>query len=288
MKRNVYSQCSQPIASDLKPSNIGFDEEGKVKIFDFGLAREFVAGSPMKKPRLMTGGTGTPRYMAPEVAKMEKSYGLPADVYSFSILLWQIVTKRTPYGQISSPTEFAAKVVKGNLRPNLAHVESESIRNILENGWSADPGARPTFSHMREMLEDYLRDMQQTPMQERRCWSWSLSRSGHDQACRRNPGRYDENVRSAQPKRCVCVVPNDAVDVGCNQKPCQRSNCDDDPVTSSIMNLRRHRFRNRETCASTVSDVLVDQEQEDDRDRASNTSTKTCLMGELECSWSQL
>jgi serine/threonine protein kinase len=104
----------------------------------------------------MTGGTGTPRYMAPEVAKMDKSYGFPADVYSFSILLWQIVTKCIPYGRISSPTEFAAKVVKGNLRPDLTHVKSESLRDILENGWTADPGARHSFSDIREKLDNYL------------------------------------------------------------------------------------------------------------------------------------
>ena len=113
----------------------------------------------------MTGGTGTPRYMAPEVAKMDESYGFPADVYSFSILLWQIVTRRIPYGHISTPTEFAAKVVKGNQRPNLAYVECESLRGILENGWTTDPGARHSFSDIREKLDKYLRRQEQECLQ---------------------------------------------------------------------------------------------------------------------------
>lgn len=44
-----YLHSKKVIFRDLKPTNIGFDEEGRVKIFDFGLAREFVEGSRMKK-----------------------------------------------------------------------------------------------------------------------------------------------------------------------------------------------------------------------------------------------
>ena len=104
----------------------------------------------------MTGGTGTPRYMAPEVSKMDGSYGYPADVYSYSILLWQIVTKRTPYERIPSPKELADLVHNKNLRPNLAKVESALLRNLLEDGWSADPKARPSFSQILEVLENYV------------------------------------------------------------------------------------------------------------------------------------
>ncbi|KAI2493680.1 protein tyrosine kinase [Fragilaria crotonensis] len=168
-----YLHSKKVIFRDLKPSNIGFDDEGRVKIFDFGLARELGRDSSAKKPRLMTGGTGTPRYMAPEVAKMDKSYGFPADVYSFSILLWQVVTKRIPYGRISSPTEFAAKVVNGNQRPSLKHVESESLRDILENGWTADPKARHSFSDIREKLDNYLcrQEQEHSPTNKQKSWS---------------------------------------------------------------------------------------------------------------------
>jgi serine/threonine protein kinase len=52
---------------DLKPSNIGFDSKDEVRIFDFGLAREHILDTNgrknLAKPRLMTGGAGTPRYM---------------------------------------------------------------------------------------------------------------------------------------------------------------------------------------------------------------------------------
>ena len=215
----------------------------------------------MKKVRLMTGGTGTPRYMAPEVAKMQKSYGLPADVYSFSILLWQIVTIRTPFGHISCPTEFASRVVKGGLRPNLACVESASIRNFLENGWSVDPAARHTFSHIRGMLENYLGENRQT-MSKQRSWTSSLKRSG-DARQRRNISKgFFESVRSRQSARNVRVVSNDVIDVGFFCKPEKQcgSSSRDDPVNSSTVQQRRRRFMNAETCAS--SSCNLDQERE--------------------------
>jgi serine/threonine protein kinase len=101
----------------------------------------------------MTGGAGTPRYMAPEVARMERSYGFPADVYSFTILLWQIITDRVPYASIASGVEFAAKVVNGNVRPNLKYVDSDLLKKLLFAGWASDPERRPTFSLIVKVLQ---------------------------------------------------------------------------------------------------------------------------------------
>eukprot|EP00543_Licmophora_paradoxa_P018116 CAMPEP_0202477130 /NCGR_PEP_ID=MMETSP1360-20130828/93784_1 /ASSEMBLY_ACC=CAM_ASM_000848 /TAXON_ID=515479 /ORGANISM="Licmophora paradoxa, Strain CCMP2313" /LENGTH=320 /DNA_ID=CAMNT_0049104365 /DNA_START=36 /DNA_END=995 /DNA_ORIENTATION=+ len=76
------------IYRDLKPDNIGFDVRGDVKIFDFGLAKEISPDSQSKDGTYnLTGDTGSPRYMAPEVA-LDKSYNETVDVYSFGILLW--------------------------------------------------------------------------------------------------------------------------------------------------------------------------------------------------------
>jgi serine/threonine protein kinase len=63
---------------DLKPDNVGFDVDGIVKIFDFGLARDL---GFVRRSGEMLGFTGTPRYMANEVGE-GKQYGLKVDVYS--------------------------------------------------------------------------------------------------------------------------------------------------------------------------------------------------------------
>jgi serine/threonine protein kinase len=105
----------------------------------------------------MTWGVGTPRYMAPEVSVTSGTYGFPADVYSFTILMWQIVTTRTPFASILSPAELASKVLNENKRPSTTHVDcSDSLKSLMESGWSADPAQRPTFTVVCEKLEKML------------------------------------------------------------------------------------------------------------------------------------
>src|SRR5688500_1531551 len=85
------------IYRDIKPDNIGFDVRGDVKIFDFGLAREF---DPLQRDDdglfHFTADTGSPRYMAPEVA-LGQPYDERVDVYSFCILAWQMFALETPF-----------------------------------------------------------------------------------------------------------------------------------------------------------------------------------------------
>lgn len=172
---NVHKSCYRAIAnipaplthvklySDLKPANIGFNEHGRIKIFDFGLSREVnedtltSSEQHTSQPRLMTGGAGTPRYMAPEVATMDSSYGFPADVYSFSILLWQIVTTQTPFANIVCPVQFASKVFKDNKRPSMKYAEFEELKTLLRAGWSVNPDQRPSFFNVRQDLINILR-----------------------------------------------------------------------------------------------------------------------------------
>ena len=88
---------------------------------------------------------------------MSDTYGFPADVYSFTILLWQIVTSKTPFASILSPTELASKVVNENKRPSLAKIDySYALMSLMESGWSADPTERPTFSVICGELEKIL------------------------------------------------------------------------------------------------------------------------------------
>ena len=56
--------CCSIVYRDLKPDNIGFDVRGDVKIFDFGLAKEFNPANVLDDGTYkLTGDTGSPRYM---------------------------------------------------------------------------------------------------------------------------------------------------------------------------------------------------------------------------------
>lgn len=78
---------------DLKPANVLFDEEGRAKLVDFGLARLQDEGTLTRSGTLL----GTPGYMSPEQAEGLKEIGPATDVYGLGALLYAALTGRPPF-----------------------------------------------------------------------------------------------------------------------------------------------------------------------------------------------
>lgn len=140
------------IYRDLKPDNIGFDSDGVVRMFDFGLAKEL--RDEMKTQNglyRLTGFTGSIRYMAPEVG-LKKPYNQKADVYSFSMLLWYIMALEPPYG-FYTPEMFLARVFKQGHRPVTMADWPENISQMMKRCWDVRLNVRPNFSIIMEVLK---------------------------------------------------------------------------------------------------------------------------------------
>ena len=133
---------------DLKPSNIGFDQSGSVKIFDFGLAvRIPTSGKGVK------GKVGTLRYMAPETRR-GKRYSYPVDVYAYAILLWQIITARVPFEEdIPMSTIVSTKDMSYDKRPDLKYIESKKLSELLKSSWKTNPEERLTLDELMPELQ---------------------------------------------------------------------------------------------------------------------------------------
>lgn len=147
------------IYRDLSPDNVGFDVRGEVKIFDFGLAKELLPSSKLPDGNYkLTGYTGSLRYMAPEVV-LCKPYNASADVFSFGILLWQIITCVTPYKGYSVKM-YETFVVEKGYRPTDATgkvaVLPEKLNNLVESCWSDKPKERPTAEDTRAILKSFI------------------------------------------------------------------------------------------------------------------------------------
>lgn len=147
------------IYRDLSPDNIGFDVRGEVKIFDFGLAKELLPTSKQEDGNYkLTGYTGSLRYMAPEVV-LCKPYNESADVFSFGILLWQIISCVTPY-QGFSVKMYESLVVEKGFRPDdpKAKIDSwpKELKKLMTSCWSSNTKARPTLEDARATLRNFI------------------------------------------------------------------------------------------------------------------------------------
>ncbi|KAF8033920.1 hypothetical protein BT93_C0258 [Corymbia citriodora subsp. variegata] len=87
----LHEQKPRVIHRDLKPSNIFLDDAMHARVADFGHAR-FLGEEELA----LTGETGTYVYMAPEVIRCEP-YDKKCDVYSFGVILNELVTGEHPY-----------------------------------------------------------------------------------------------------------------------------------------------------------------------------------------------
>lgn len=92
--------------------------------------------------------------MAPEVIE-NTNYTIKADVYSYSIIIWEICARKTPYGDMSlQQIGYYVTVKKG--RPDKALIPShtpQALIKLMEQCWDSEPNNRPSF----DQIIDYLK-----------------------------------------------------------------------------------------------------------------------------------
>lgn len=143
----AYLHSRNVIHRDLKPSNILLTREHRTKISDFGMS---VANTGQE----LTAETGTYRYMAPEVIRHEK-YSSNADVYSFGLCLWQLITREVPFATMT-PIQAAYAVAEGR-RPTIPSSIPRRLQEIIMACWDQDSRKRPSFTFIAMALADYVR-----------------------------------------------------------------------------------------------------------------------------------
>ena len=140
-----YLHKRRIVHRDLKAANLLLDDVGTVKIADFGVSRV------LDPHGVMTAETGTYRWMAPEVIE-HSPYRESADVYSFGIVLWELVTGQVPYNAMT-PLQAAVGVVQKGLRPEIPPTCPPAISELMRVCWTRNPQDRPTFEVLKQRVE---------------------------------------------------------------------------------------------------------------------------------------
>ncbi|KAK8945838.1 Serine/threonine-protein kinase HT1 [Platanthera guangdongensis] len=155
-----YLHQNNIIHRDLKTANILMDENEVVKVADFGVARVKTQSG------VMTAETGTYRWMAPEVIE-HKPYDHKADVFSFAIMIWELLTGKLPYEYLT-PLQAAVGVVQKALRPTIPKHTNVKLAGLLEKCWQQDPALRPDFSEILDKLQLIAKEVKEEPEDRRK------------------------------------------------------------------------------------------------------------------------
>jgi tRNA A-37 threonylcarbamoyl transferase component Bud32 len=90
----AYAHQRQVLHRDIKPSNVLLAPDGGIYLADFGLARMAQSGESTLSSDVMMG---TPHYISPEQARGERDLDARTDIYSFGVLLYELVVGRVPF-----------------------------------------------------------------------------------------------------------------------------------------------------------------------------------------------
>ncbi|CAG2246792.1 TNNI3K [Mytilus edulis] len=139
----------QPIIHrDLNSHNILLDEDGHALVADFGESR-FLRSTEDN----MTKQPGNLRWMAPEIFTQCNKYSIKADIFSYSLCLWELLSGELPFSHLK-PAAAAAEMAYHNTRPPIAVTFPKPIVAFLQRGWHANPEDRPEFREILPFIEE--------------------------------------------------------------------------------------------------------------------------------------
>jgi serine/threonine-protein kinase len=134
-----YAHRNGVVHRDVKPGNLLRNDDGVVKLADFGIAKATEQSSITQAGSVL----GTAAYLAPEQARGEDA-GAASDLYSLAVVAYQLLSGRLPY-EASSLSELVVKQQREAPFP-LEQMNPDvppTLAKAIEYGLSIDPGARP-------------------------------------------------------------------------------------------------------------------------------------------------
>ncbi|XP_050367232.1 uncharacterized protein LOC126785660 [Argentina anserina] len=159
-----YLHSKNIVHFDLKCDNLLVNLKDPLrpicKVGDFGLSK-------IKRNTLVTGGVrGTLPWMAPELLSGSSSkVSEKVDVFSFGIVLWEILTGEEPYANMHYGAIIGG-IVNNTLRPHVPGYCDAEWKLLMEQCWAPDPTIRPSFTEIARRLRVMSAACQTKPQQQ--------------------------------------------------------------------------------------------------------------------------
>ena len=118
------------------------------KISGFNISRE-ISGIFVEKVSKVKGNL---KYLAPEVFE-NLEYSKKSDVFSFSLILYELMTNKKYLEKIENKIEYIQKVYQEKSRPKIDESIPECYKKLIEACWSQDPNDRPSFEDIVTLLK---------------------------------------------------------------------------------------------------------------------------------------
>ena len=157
------------IHRDIKPENILISKDGRIKVADFGLARNITMGQTMTAESSVV--LGSVSYLSPEQVQRGVA-DARSDIYAVGIVLFEMLTGSKPYSG-ETPIQIAYRHVNDRI-PNIQTIKSEiptSIAELVYEATAPNPDQRPKNA---EELLNILREIQAKIDPKRRQMSLEL------------------------------------------------------------------------------------------------------------------
>ncbi|KAF7655626.1 hypothetical protein LDENG_00053190 [Lucifuga dentata] len=148
----AYLHAMKPkalIHRDLKPPNLLLVACGTVlKICDFGTACDIQT--------YMTNNKGSAAWMAPEVFE-GSNYSEKCDVFSWGIILWEVITRKKPFDEIGGSAFCIMWAVHRGTRPPLIRDLPEPIELLMTRCWDKEPSLRPPMEEVKSTMSHLMK-----------------------------------------------------------------------------------------------------------------------------------
>ncbi|OHT14256.1 TKL family protein kinase [Tritrichomonas foetus] len=142
----TYLHSLDVLHRDLKTQNVLLNKHKMPIICDFGSSRKAEAQKTMTM-----NSAGTSNYMAPEFF-VGGHYNKEVDVYSFGMMLWEMLTKEVPFYGFEAPQVIYTVVIQKQ-RPDIPENTPPRLKQLIEMCWAQEPSERPQFDRIKRLFE---------------------------------------------------------------------------------------------------------------------------------------